>query len=1467
MGKRKGRTGAGGAVVSSLSRNPGGTIRNRGDEESRGSSTAKSRREDQELNELAQLPAKGKRNAAPSSSSTASSSGGPSSRWLGKSPQQMLREWCIKNNRKRPYFSKMSNSELMRCTVPPGRKDGKPVKGLAFARIIGIGQKPGDEYAALNVLHQVERGKPLERLLAPEYREVWLSLDDIFEEVQQNQEKRAMVAEQRKEKAQRRSNFERNKESATISISSASRQLIEDVLLEQKSSEQKELSLPNEGSKGKEGMGSISKLRKELLQQGFAELDATDASQRFENMGDALDYLCLNLDEAELPAKFVAKADVEVVQFYSKESAEGPRRVNSQRRDELCSYLCLSRYAAEKALKRADGDFESAFCALYETLTQRPFTSNLLRPGANEAIVSQWLSDESESLSAIYAEDIRMGSGVFPAFSDRWSAVVRVPDGFPALQTSTPAFVVFVDMIQQYPFSAPAVLVLGRFDGSDEERDSLTSAQKRLLMRAAAGKISEMYDTVDKSYPSASKDPVLCVHEVLTLICHGTVDELLSFATTARKEKGSIEICNPHGSEKYHYRRQHPQGSKKSTKTKVERILPAAPQTESRRLREMKKQRQTLPAHDARNEILSALDGHQVVVISGATGSGKTTQVPQFILEEATKNQIPVSIVCTQPRRIAAMSVAERVASERCEAVGESVGYQVKLNSRRSAKTRLVFCTTGVLLRRLQSDPLLQSISHVIIDEVHERSSETDFLMLIIRDMLQLRPNLRVILMSATLEAEKFAAYFSNVSVIPASSPSQVPVVSIAGRTFPVEEYYLEDVIKLTGYSLKPGNRYAKKRWKPPRNTSFQDNDGPCVSNHRSATELASVDDPSNDDFSDGGYPPDDKEMHIYETGVRLCTPEAKDPPANRRTATLIDESIVNFDLIDMLVRYIDIHNRKQDKDGAILIFLPGSAEISTMVQRLSMGPQSNQLWPLPLHSLLSPDDQSKVFCTPPKGKRKVICSTNIAETSITINDVTEVIDTLRAKESSYDALNGSSVLQECFISRASAKQRAGRAGRVSKGVCYRLIRRYTFENKLAAQQKPEIRRVALEHLVLNVLSIVPKDHRTNNPHAFFSRAIDPPDDQSVSTAVANLIDIGALKKLKDEEGGSNFGVQMTALGKHLAGIPVDAKIGKLLVYGSLFSCLDATLTMAATVSERSPFYSPFGKREESRAAKAKFKWGKSDLLTYVHAFNRWRELRESGCGFSAEQNFCSQHFLSRKTLLTIADGRSRLADVLKDIGFAKMGAKGRGWERAEDLNQHDQNLRVLRAVICAALYPNIVRIDLPEKKYREVAGGAIPVGYNSKDLKLRTKNYNRVFLHPESTNFHVGNYETRWLAYYEKVCTSKLFIRDATMVSPYAILLFGGEIGVSHKNGQMSVDRWVLFRAPAQVAVLARELRRKLDQLLLRKFENIELDINREGSKIFSSVSVLLLLAQFPSFVLRGLVEYLGLEPRQRIT
>lgn len=1350
---------------------------------------------------------------------------------------------------------------IVKCIVPEGKKSG-PTKGAGYERVIGIGEKPGDEYAALNALHQVERGKPLERLLAPEFREVWLDMDRRYAEAEKAKSRAAFVAEKKRKAEEKRAKAAKTAEAGTISISTASRQIIEDALLETRGASNESVALGQGKSTSDAPGGSVSRqgagtgtaptpestenasnsadVKSKLISFGFAALDADSASARFENVEDALDYLCLNLDESELPASFAPTSDVEVVQFQKGTSQATSVRVDTALAQKLADVLCCSRLASEKALRECDGDAHGALARLYESLTgvsiDRVGDSAAQETGEEKGSSERDL--ESEALEAIYGADFKAGVGAVSGFPSAWGAKLRLSGGIPAFRVTQAISLCLVDPYGTYPYSGAVLYV--------EAKDRVLSrSQRRATLRGIAHEVSKARGAESDE----AEVPTHLMHIAASFAASATDGELLEAAAACRPafaSQGSTDrrttmkshtpassssrTADSHGSATRSQER-----SRASTKLPIiqkPRPLPGnsgrvvSPKLDAAR-KAMAQKRAGLPAHEARGTILDAIRGNQVTVVSGATGSGKTTQVPQFLLEEAGQTGKPIAVVCTQPRRIAAMSVAERVAAERCESIGESVGFQVKLNVKRSSSTRLLFCTTGVLLRRMQSDPTLESLTHVLVDECHERSVDTDFLLLLVREILPQRPNLRVVLMSATLDATKFASYFSSIT------GALVPVISIPGRTFPVDDFYLESIVQQTGYRIRPGDKFAKKQ-RGPKGVSQVSVAPSAPVDVNSASAAARADDPaSSDEQGSETELPDswEDDSDSAEEGVDIGSRGVpRDDAGAKETVKLLDDSLVNYDLIEKLVRHIDTR-MNDDSKGAVLIFLPGIAEISTTIERLSRGPGSSRLAPMPLHSALSPDEQTAVFSRPAKGRRKVICSTNIAETSVTVEDVTVVIDTIRVKEMTFDALNGTSVLAETFASRAAARQRSGRAGRVSKGTCYRLVKRSTFENVLADQQEPEIRRVSLEHLILNMLCVVPAAEGANDPQEFLGKAMDPPSPTAIGAAVSNLKAIGALKEetaAPVSKDSRRLNVSLTALGRHLAGIPVDARIGKMLVFGSLFGCLDASLTIGATLSERSPFFSPRDKREESRQARANFAWGKSDLLLAVKAYDAFAKLRSDRAGYHAEIEFCERSFLSRKTLLAIGDAKRQLRSAIADAGFDVAGAEA---------NSNNANLRVLRAVICAALYPNVIRIDPPDTKYTGVASGAIPKAWNAKELRMRSKDGQRVFLHPESVNFDEGGYENRWLAYFSKVQTSRVFVRDSTMVSAYAILLFGGGIEVKHAQEQLAVDGWVIFKSPARVAVLVRELRRNLDALLQRKFEEPGLDLATAGKSVTDAI------------------------------
>ena len=375
------------------------------------------------------------------------------------------------------------------------------------------------------------------------------------------------------------------------------------------------------------------------------------------------------------------------------------------------------------------------------------------------------------------------------------------------------------------------------------------------------------------------------------------------------------------------------------------------------------KQRRSLPAWEMKDAIVDAVNTHQVTIISGETGSGKSTQSAQFILDDLYSKGLgdATKIICTQPRRISALGLADRVSEERCSSVGQEVGYIIRGESKTTSNTKITFVTTGVLLRRLQtsggnSDDVVASladISHVIIDEVHERSLDTDFLLVLLRDVLRKRRSLKLVLMSATLDAGAFEDYFN--------SNSRVGRIEISGRTFPVEDYYLDDIIRMTGFSAGRGGKQEE----------FDD---------EVVLDMDS-----------------DVTTTIQSIGMRI-----------------------SYDLIAQTVREIDAELSHTNQDGGILIFLPGVIEINKTLDHLRSIPK---LHALPLHASLQSIEQRRVFPHAPAGKRKVIVATNVAETSITIDDIVAVIDTGRVKETSYDPQNNMRKLEEVWASRAACKQ------------------------------------------------------------------------------------------------------------------------------------------------------------------------------------------------------------------------------------------------------------------------------------------------------------------------------------------------------------------------------------------------------------------------------------------------------------
>eukprot|EP00250_Pteridium_aquilinum_P019840 c24596_g1_i1 orf=694-3741(-) len=764
--------------------------------------------------------------------------------------------------------------------------------------------------------------------------------------------------------------------------------------------------------------------------------------------------------------------------------------------------------------------------------------------------------------------------------------------------------------------------------------------------------------------------------------------------------------------------------------------------------------REKLPAFRMRDELIQAVIKSQVLVVSGETGCGKTTQLPQFILEHeiASGRGADCNIICTQPRRISALSVAARVAAERGDGLGETVGYQIRLESKQSASTRLLFCTTGVLLRKLVQDPTLRGISHVLVDEIHERGMNEDFLIIILRDLLPRRPDLRLVLMSATINAEMFSRYFNNA-----------PMIHIPGFTFPVVQFYLEDVLEKTGFRVTSDDGGGRRAYQDRKNQDKVD----ALSVLFTETDI-------------------EKEFGSYSR-------------TTKQSLQAWNSEKVDLDLVEASIEYICRH----EGEGAILVFLTGWDEISKLLDKLRENTflgNVNKFLALPLHGSMPTINQREIFQRPPSGIRKIVLATNIAETSITIDDVVYVLDCGKAKETSYDALNKLACLLPSWISKASALQRKGRAGRVQPGVCFHLYPKLIFE-AMPQYQLPEILRTPLQELCLQIKSL-----QLGRISEFLSKALQPPEPLAVQNAVELLMTIGALNEAEE----------LTPLGRHLATLPVDPRIGKMLLMGAVFQCLGPALTIAAALGHRDPFVLPIDRKEAADEARRRFAGESySDHIAILRAFEGWQMAKRDG----RDRQYCWQNYLSSATLSMMEEMRFQFLDLLSDTGFYDR-SKG-----SQMYNSFSADLEMVRAVLCAGLFPSVVQCKQRGKR-----------------TACFTKEDGKVDLHPASVNARVNFFPHPWLVYSEKVKTTGIYIRDSTNIADYAVLMFGGSLTSNARgDGVEMLGGYLQFSATKKVAQLVQDLRRELDSLLQRKIEQPQLDIHDQGKGVVNAVIELL--------------------------
>lgn len=726
-----------------------------------------------------------------------------------------------------------------------------------------------------------------------------------------------------------------------------------------------------------------------------------------------------------------------------------------------------------------------------------------------------------------------------------------------------------------------------------------------------------------------------------------------------------------------------------------------------------------LPVDSHRRRVISAVESSQVVVIAGETGCGKTTRIPRFLLEESVRGGrgAECNILVTQPRRISAVSVAHRVAQEMGPALKRSVGHQVRLESRPPEQSggAMLFLTVGVLLRKLQSNPSLKGISHVVVDEVHERDINTDLLLALLRSSLKENPDLRIVLMSATGDKRRLAQYFGGC-----------PVLDVPGFMHPVRGRYLEEVLTEMGRPLPVHNR-------------------PLTDKQGGKAEVA----------------PD-------------------------------------LDLVADVIEHID----KNGEPGAVLCFLPGWQDIKAVQDKLEDRPHFSKGSQMifPLHSSLSVADQQAVFQRSQEGKRKIVLTTNIAETSITIDDIVHVVDSGTHKEQNYDPLTKVSCLDTVWISHSNVTQRKGRAGRCQPGQSYHLFPRKQLES-MTPFPIPEILRTPLESLVVQAKIHSPSCKAVD----FLSQVLDSPELDAVRDAVQNLQDIGVLDKTET----------LTPLGEHVACMSCDPRLGKVLVLGALLRCVLPMLSVAASLT-RDPFHNSLQNRTQVNKAKETLSGSScSDYLVFVRAVLGWRRVQQEGDREERDE-YLDKHTLSKFSLRFINGLISQFSANLHEAQLVSHASKCQ--HNASLCNEHSNQEELLKAVLLAGLFPNLIQI----KKGVVSKGGR----FRPNSVAFRTLS-GQVLLHRSSVNRGEEDFPSRWLTFFSAVKSSgTVFIRDSSLVHPLALLLLtdcditetvcGDRVEVS-LNGN-SLARCEL---PARSWELLWELRTSIQTMMYRNLSN----------------------------------------------
>jgi HrpA-like RNA helicase len=674
-----------------------------------------------------------------------------------------------------------------------------------------------------------------------------------------------------------------------------------------------------------------------------------------------------------------------------------------------------------------------------------------------------------------------------------------------------------------------------------------------------------------------------------------------------------------------------PEDQMKEIENKIE--LEELIEIEEKRVKSIEDTKRSLPVYEYKDELLDAINKHQVLIIVGETGSGKTTQLPQY-LYEAGFNKGGKIIGCTQPRRVAAVSVATRVADEVGTKLGNKVGYSIRFDEKSSKNTVIKYMTDGMLVREFLIDSEINNYSAMIIDEAHERTLHTDILLGLLKDLIKKRPNFKIIISSATINAKKFSDYFNKA-----------PIFNVPGRRYPVEIFYTEQ------------------------------------------------------------------------------------PEGNYLSAAI--------------TTVFQIHMSQKNR-GDILVFLTGQDEIETMAESLKdtckkLSGQIKDMIICPIYSNLPPEQQKKIFEPTPKEARKVVISTNIAETSLTIDGIVYVIDCGFTKEKVYNSVTGMESLEVNPCSRASADQRAGRAGRVGPGKCFRLYTKWAYLNELPTNPTPEILRTDLTTVVLLMLTLGINDLI----HFDF---MDRPSTKSLAKALELLYSLGAL----NERG------QLTNIGIRLAVFPTKPMLAKALLTASELNCTKDVLSVVAMLEEMSTILiNSKEHRDQAKNAHARFVKDVPSPLVGDHLLmlSIWNEFESNG--YSSQ--WCHDNFVQYKALVRVRNVRKQLERICNRLRLNMGEYRDKGETTLSTTTSKELMLLKVVKAITAGYFVHCACLSRTGEGYLTIPGG-LPVK-----------------IHPGSAlNIDGEQTPAGIVIFHEVVLTSQAFLRGVQPVRSQWVAQYG---------------------------------------------------------------------------------------------